>query len=81
MGFEVAAPAHAFERRGDDARVVEHQRIALAQQLGQVAHAAILEGDVTRRHHEHPRGIARADGVQRDALLGQLEIEKVDAHQ
>ena len=81
VGGEIAAPPHAFQRGGDDARVVEHQRIALAQQLRQVAHAAVRERRLARRHHEHARRVARARRVQRDPLLRQLEIEQVRAHQ
>ena len=81
VGTQVAAPAHALQRRGNDARVVEHQRVAFAQQRGKVAHAAIGERRLARRHDEQPRGIARARRMQRDALLRQLEIEQIGAHQ
>ena len=81
VGAKVAAPAHALQRRRDDARVVEHQRIAFAQQRGEIAHAAIGERRLARRHDEQPRCIARAHRMQRDALLRQLEIEQIGAHQ
>ncbi len=81
VGGEVAAPPHALQRGRDDARIVEHERVAGAQQRRQIAHAAILERRLARRHNEHPRCIARAHRMQRDGLLGQLEVEQVGAHQ
>ena len=81
VGGKVAAPAHALQRRRNDARVVEHQRVAFAQQRRQIAHAAIGERRLARRHDEQPRRIARAHRMQRDALLRQLEIEQIGAHQ
>ncbi len=43
MGAQVCARAHAVERGGDDARVVEHESIARLQQRGQLAHDPVLE--------------------------------------
>ena len=84
----LAAQTLAVQRGADHARVVEHQRVAGAQQVGQVADDAVVEpvpsprkrGEGRRPHHQQPRGIARDGGLQRDALVGQVEVEEVGAH-
>ena len=35
---------------------------------------------VRRINHEQARRVARLRGPQRDALLGKMEVEQVDAH-
>jgi S-adenosylmethionine:tRNA ribosyltransferase-isomerase len=45
------------------------------------AHDAIFERCLTCRDNQQPRRIARCDRMQRDALLRQLEVEQVRAHQ
>ena len=78
--LQLAAAADAIESGGNDARIVEDERIARAQKPGQLAHDPVLERH-SRPHHEQASGIARARGMQRDALLRQCEIEEVRAHQ
>ena len=57
---DLAAHAHAFERRRDDARVVEDQRIAGAQETRQIAHDCVVERlRRARPHDQQARGIAR----------------------
>ena len=82
MRFELAAPAHALERGRNDARVVEDQRVAGAQELRQLAHDARSSQRRRRgRTTSSARGVARARRMQRDPVLGQLEVEQVRAHQ
>ena len=74
-----AAHANAVEPRGDDARVVDDQRVARLQQPRQVEHMRVVEPAV-RRDDQHPRRVARARRRQRDALGRQIEVEQIDAH-
>jgi hypothetical protein len=77
----LAAHALALERRRDHPRVVEHEGVAGAQQLGQVADGAVLGlGLGAGPHHEQARRVARAHGMQRDPVFRQLEVEQVGAH-
>jgi hypothetical protein len=69
--------AHAGEPRRDDTRVVGDQQIARPQQRGQVADGAVGE---IGPDHEQPRRVARLNGMVRDQVSRQLEIESVDAH-
>ena len=59
--------------------VVEDEHVARREQLGQVPHMAIVE-PLPGLHHEQPRGVAWTHGAKRDPLLGEIEVEKVDAH-
>ncbi len=80
LRLQFAAAANTRKRCGNDARIVEHERIAGAQQVRQLAHDAVG----ARRagaYDQEPRGIARAHRMQRDAILGQLEVEEVCTHQ
>ncbi len=74
------ARAGAFQSRRNDAGVVEHQHIARLQQVGQVGNAAVFRA-IGAVQHQHPCGIARHDGAQRDAFGRQLEIEQIYAHE
>ena len=67
------------EPRRDHPRVVDDQRVAGAEEIRQIADAAVGERAV-RADHQHPRRIARNRRRQRDALGRQVEIEQVDAH-
>ena len=49
----VAPPPLTLQRRADYARVVEHERVAGAEQVGQVAHVAVVEWS-----SPHPAGSA-----------------------
>ena len=75
----VFATPKAGQLRRDHLGVVEDQRVARSQQRRQVGDDAILQC-IARSHDKHPRRIARLRRPQRDALFGQVEIEKVDAH-
>ena len=72
----LAAPA--FELGGDDARVVEHQHVAGAQQVGEVGDAAVAQP--LALDDQHARRVARARGAEGDAVGGQVEVEQVDLH-
>ncbi|MEN9499691.1 MAG: hypothetical protein RIS83_1510 [Pseudomonadota bacterium] len=61
-----------MQPRGDDACIIHHHDIARAKQGGQIKHASIFPA--IRAHHQHARGITRADGRLRDQLLRQGEI-------
>ena len=75
-----AAPdAAAAQTRRDHARIVDHELVARLQQVGQVAHRAILRRRA-RPHDQQPRGIARTRGAQRDPLGRQRKVEQVCAH-
>ena len=50
----------ALQRRADHARVVEHERVAGAEQVGQVAHEAVVELGVPSPHA--PSGMGRGLG-------------------
>ena len=50
-----------------------------AQQVRQVADGAVLERR-SRTHDEQAGGIPRLGGPERDPVVRQVEIEKVDAH-
>ncbi|GAA2872201.1 hypothetical protein GCM10010837_24660 [Aminobacter niigataensis] len=80
MRDSLAAHAAALELRRDDARVVEHQHIAGFEQRRQVAHLEVGEF-LAWPDEKHASRIARFSGAKRNPLFGQLEIEKIDAHQ
>ncbi len=64
---------------GDDAGVVENERIARPEQVGQLTDDVILRRRA-RLHDEQACRVARAGRPERDALIRKIEIEKVDAH-
>ena len=72
-----AAPAFKLGR--DHPGVVEHQHIALAEHLRQIADLAILERRAAI-DHQQPRGIARTQRPQGYAFWWEIEIEQIDAH-
>ena len=75
----IASQASSAQPCRNDTRVVDDETIARAQQLGKIAHGAVLARAVLA-HHEKPRRIARGRGAQRDLLFRQIEIELIDAH-
>ncbi len=79
LAGRAGAQAQAVQARRDHPRVVEDQGIARPQEARQVGHTAVGEAG-TRIHHEQPRRAARLGGSQRDARLGQVEIEEVHTH-
>ena len=77
----LAADANARKPRRDHPRIVDDEHIAGTQVIRQIADAAILEGRGGRRRHDEQAGaVARLGRPQRDAILGQIEIEEIDAH-
>ena len=73
-----AARPRAEQARRDHLGVVEDQQIARLQQLGQVAHAAVVQA--VRRHVEQACAVARYGRTLGDQLFGQVEVEEIDAH-
>ena len=71
----LAAHADAVEPRGDHLGVVDHQRVAGAQEIGQVGDAGVRQRAV-RADDEHPRAVARRRRRERDALGRKLEVEE-----
>ena len=113
----LAAQALAVQRGADHARVVEDEGVAGAEQVGEIAHDAVVEahplspffngervrvrGRSLRRssrlpltptlspqagrggrrpYHQQARRVARGGGLERDAVVGQVEVEEVGAH-
>src|SRR3989454_8782253 len=58
LHLSAAALLAAVEPRRDHARVVHHQEIARAQQLGKIADGAMLQMARAAREHEQPRSVA-----------------------
>ena len=75
----LAADAAAFELGRDHLGVVDDQLVAGLQPLRQIGDDAVAQHAVGL-HHQHPRGIARARGPQRDAGGGKFEVEEIGAH-
>ena len=65
--------AHAGQPGRDHPGVVEHQGIAGAQEVGQVADDVVTQRPVP--HHQQARGIARLGRTQGDAVIGQVKVE------
>jgi hypothetical protein len=63
----------------NDARVVDDENIPRLQKGRQVAHDAVVE-TAPRRDDEQARAVARLGGPQRNPVLGEIEIEEIDAH-
>ena len=75
----LAPDANAVEPRRDHPRIVDDERVAGAQVIGQIADAA--SSSAPPAPTTSSRALSRGDGrAQRDALRGQFEIEGVDAH-
>ena len=75
----LAADAAAFELGGNHLGVVDDELVAGLQPLRQVADGAVAQHAIGL-HHQHPRGIARARGPQRDARRREFEVEEIGAH-
>ncbi len=76
----LAAHPDAGEPRRDHPRVVEDEGVAGTQQVREVANMAV--GRRLAWHDDQKPGrIARLGGTQGDELLGQIEVEQIDAHQ
>ena len=73
--------ARAAKLGRDHLGVVEDERIAWLKQAGKVEHRAI--GERGRRggfDHQQPRRVARYGWPERDQLLRQMIVERIDAH-
>ncbi len=79
LGDAAVADAFAGESRRDHPGVVEHQRVARPEQPRQVANKAV-GGPLPRLHHQQAGRVTRHLRAERDQLLGQVEIEQVNAH-
>ena len=87
LRLHLSARTHARERRRNDARVVEDERVARIEQARQIANRLIGKIGIVARatalyrmHDQQARRIPRLGGTQRDGAIGQLEVEKVGAH-
>jgi len=77
-----SAHAYTFERRRNDARVVEYEDIVRLQQRRKIAHYTILEQRITARpHDQQARSIARHGRMEGYAVLGQIEVEVSRTHE
>ena len=68
----LAAPRRAGQLGGDDARVVDHQQVAWAQQAGQVGDGVIGERSADA---QQARGVSRGGGRLGDTLRRKNEVE------
>ncbi len=75
-----AGDATAVQAGGDHARVVEDQAVAGAQVPGQVGEAAVIEDVTGATQDHHARGRPLRCGPLGDEVVGQVVIEKVNAH-
>ncbi len=76
-----APDAPAAQARRDHLGIVDHERIAGAQQLRKIAHPAVVEfRHQAGPHHQKPRRVAGRSRTQRDPFGRQLEVEEVGAH-
>ncbi|MNT08075.1 hypothetical protein D3C72_1428040 [compost metagenome] len=73
LAFRPDTLSHARQARRDDARIIEHQGVAGLQEVRQVADDPVVQRAVP--DHQQARGIARLGGAQRDAVIGQVEVE------
>ena len=67
-------------RAGITLRLVEHEQVALAQQIGQVVDVAVL-GRRRSPIDEQPGGVTRLDRRLGDPVVRQLVVEVGDPHQ
>ena len=75
----LAADAPAFELGGNDACIVEDERIAGLQQRRQIANDEIVECAIGF-DRQQLCAVARVRWAKRDIVLREIEIEKIDAH-
>ncbi len=76
--FDAARADAPAQARGDDAGVVDDHEVARAQQVGKLAHDAILQA--VGRDLQQAGSIARAGRMVGDQCARQIEIERVDPH-
>ena len=75
----VVPPTLALQAGGDHAGVVEHQGVAGAQQLRQVAKPPALHRAIGL-DHEQSRCVPRGGRSQGDPLFREVEVEVGEAH-
>src|SRR5262249_38722523 len=79
--YRAAADAAPTYPRGNHLRVVDHKRVAGAQQVGEIAHAPISKfGRPAGAHDQQLCCIPRRNGTQGNAIRRQLEVEQSGAH-
>ena len=80
-GRGFAPRPQTVQARRDHLGVVEDEHVARPQEVRKIAHGTVLEPRLAvRSHREQTRRIARGCRPKRDPLVGQVEIEQVDAH-
>src|SRR6516162_6797009 len=76
-----AADAPAAQPCCNHLGVIDHERIAAAQQVGKIAYATVFQFRRTiRTHDQQPRRVPRRNRTQRDAIGRELEIEQRGTH-
>ena len=81
QALDGAAARHAFaeEPRGKHLRIVEHQQIAVPEQIGQARDARVLERRGASSKHEQLRRAPGSGGL-RDEAMREIEIEVSSLH-
>ncbi len=75
-----ARHSHAQKPRRKDFRVVDHEKIALAQEPSQVGYVCVFDLARVFMQHEQPRCAALHGGRLRNQFRRQIEIEIGDVH-
>jgi len=70
----------AAEARRDHARVVEHEHVARAQELRQVAKRSVRYRPIRAAQHEQPRAVPGGGRRLRDPVPGQGVVELREPH-
>ena len=78
LGRATGLAAQAQSRR-DHLGVVDHEQVTVAEQVGQVAHVAML-GRRAPPVDQQTRRVPRLDRVLGDALVGQLVVDVGESH-
>ena len=73
------AMARSAQLRRQDPRVVDHEDVAGLEQIDEIGDMLVLERPVMR-HDQHARAVPRLGRMERDAVVGQLEVEGVNFH-
>jgi len=76
-----AADAPAAQPCCNHLGIVDHERIAAAQQVGKIRHCAVFQFRGTARtHDQEPRRVPRCNRTQRNAIGREFEIEQRGTH-
>jgi len=65
---------------GQDARVIEYEKITLAQEAREFVEARVLDRAGASIEDQHPRLIARLERLAGDQILGQVVFELGESH-